>query len=245
MNKVTAIDVRSYVVNLLVDGSLAADARLPTERELSEATGASRRVVREALSSIESEGLIWRRQGKGTFAGQPLEPISALAAEINQTSEPIEVMEARLCIEPEIAALCATRATSDEVARMWALARLHYDVADDEVTELWDSALHRLIVRCARNQPLQTAYTLLDDSRTSQDWQGMRARTRSESSLRETMEQHIAIVRAIEAGDANAARDAMRDHLLTRINAMCEATALLDVTGADSNTSRDDEVSHV
>lgn len=245
MNKVTAIDVRGYIVDLLINGSLASNARLPTERELSEATGASRRVVRQALASIEAEGLIWRRQGKGTFAGQPIEPVSALAAEINQTAEPIEVMEARLCIEPEIAALCATRATSDEVARMWALAHLHYDVKDDEVTELWDSALHRLIARCARNRPLQTAYTLLDDTRASQGWQGMRARTRSESSLRETMTQHIAIVRAIEAGDANAARNAMRDHLLTRINAMFAAAALSATVPVDGDGTYDHETSHV
>ena len=223
MEKVSAIDVRRYVLELLMSGSIADNARLPTEREISEATGASRRVVREALASVEAEGLIWRRQGKGTFAGQPIEPVSALAAEINMAAEPIEVMEARLCIEPEIAALCATRATPEEVARMWALARLHYDVDDNEVTELWDSALHRLIARCARNRPLQTAYTLLDDTRSSQGWQGMRAQTRSEQSLQETMAQHIAIVRAIDAGDAGAAREAMREHLLTRINAMFEA----------------------
>ncbi|MEM9784931.1 MAG: FCD domain-containing protein [Pseudomonadota bacterium] len=220
MRKATAIDIRGHVLSLLENGRLGADARLPTERELCQATGASRRIVRQALSSLEAEGLIWRRQGKGTFAGQPAEPISALAEKINATAEPIEVMEARLCLEPEIAALSATRATPEDVARMWTLARHPYDVEDDELAELWDSALHRLIAQCARNRPLQTAFALLDDRRTTRDWQGMRARARSEQSLRETQAQHIAIVTAIEAGDAAAAREAMRNHLMTRMTAM-------------------------
>jgi len=102
---------------------------------------------------MEAEGLIWRRQGKGTFAGQPVEPVSALAAEIKGKSDPMEVMEARLCIEPEIAALCATRATPNDVERMWTLAHHVYEVEDDQMTELWDSSLHRLIAQAAGNGP--------------------------------------------------------------------------------------------
>lgn len=245
MAKVTAIDVRNHVVALLHDGGLGADARLPTERELSEATGSSRRVVRQALSSLETEGMIWRKQGKGTFAGQPAEPFSALAAEINDSAKPIEVMEARLCIEPEIAALCATRATPEDVERMWVLARLHYDVEDDELTELWDSALHRLIAKCAGNRPLQTAFMLLDDRRASRGWQGMRVRTRSARSLRETMAQHIAIVQAIEDGDATAAREAMREHLLTRMNAMFEAANDMAIQSHDNPAAIDHEKANV
>ena len=107
MTQPTAFDVRNYLQELLTEGKLGPDGRLPTERELSDKTGAPRRLIRRALAALEAEGLIWRRQGKGTFAGQPVEPVSALAAEISDSSEPVEVMEARLCIEPEIAALCA------------------------------------------------------------------------------------------------------------------------------------------
>lgn len=223
MTQPTAFDVRSYLQELLTEGKLGPDGRLPTERELSDRTGAPRRLIRRALAALEAEGLIWRRQGKGTFAGQPTEPISALAAEISDSSEPVEVMEARLCIEPEIAALCATRATPEDVARMWTLARHVYEVEDDEMTELWDSALHRMIAQCARNRPLQTAFALLDDTRATENWLGARARARSNRSLKESHDQHIAIVSAIEAGDADAAREAMRVHLMARVTALSQA----------------------
>ena len=232
-NPPTVFDVRAYLHDLLNQGQLGDGGQLPTERELSERTGASRRLVRRALDALEAEGLIWRRQGKGTFAGPALEPVSQLAAEIIETSDPIEVMEARLCLEPEIAALCATRATPADVARMWTLARHVYEVEDDDVTELWDSALHRLIAHCAGNRPLQTAFALLDDTRATAGWRDMRPQARSVQSLQESHAQHTAIVKAIEAGDANRAREAMREHLMARLNALSRA-----VSGANSTSAR-------
>jgi GntR family transcriptional repressor for pyruvate dehydrogenase complex len=225
----TVFDLRTYLLGLLKDG-LGPGGRLPTERELSHRTGASRRLIRRVLGTLEAEGLVWRRQGKGTFAGPPIEPIDALAAEIGGDADPIEVMEARLCLEPEIAALCATRATPADVSRLWTLARQNYEVEDDEMTELWDSAFHRMIAHCAGNRPLQTAFALLDDTRSGADWQRMRQRARSGRSLQESHDQHLAIVSAIEAGDANAAREAMRLHLLSRVTAMSDALRDFDST---------------
>ncbi|WP_172298221.1 FadR/GntR family transcriptional regulator [Pseudoruegeria sp. HB172150] len=216
----TVFDVRNFVLALIRGGKLGPDNRLPTERELCVASGAGRRLVRRALASLEAEGLIWRRQGKGTFAGQPVEPIGALAAEVNRLSKPIEVMEARLCIEPTLASLCAQRARPEEVMRMRAIAQRQLEAGDDEMIEVWDSALHRLIAKSARNQPLLTAFAMLDEIRANADWNSVRARARSEVSLHETRKQHLSIIDAIEAGNPENAGAAMRTHLMTRFRAM-------------------------
>ena len=222
----SAIEVRNHLMRMIRAGHLGANGRLPTERELCVATGAGRRMVRRVLATLEAEGLIWRRQGKGTFAGQPIEPVSEIAREVKATATPIEVMEARLSIEPEIAALCARRAQPDEVERMRRLAQRRLEAGDDQMIELWDSALHRQIAKSAHNHALLTVFAILDESRATDAWQDVRPLTRSEDSLRETERQHLRIIAAIEAGDEAGARDAMRDHLVTRYEAMLrEATS--------------------
>ena len=58
----------------------ALQVTLPTERELCERLSVGRRAVRRALEVLEAEGLIWRRQGKGTFIGQAPDASGVLAA---------------------------------------------------------------------------------------------------------------------------------------------------------------------
>ena len=216
-----AMMVRNHLLELIGSGNLSGDGRLPTERELVTSLGVSR--VRRAIRSLEDEGLVWRRQGKGTFAGQPADPVGVLAARINNGTSVMEVMEARLCIEPELAALCARRALPEEIARMRHLAHRQDVAGDPEALELWDGALHRLIATAARNRPLMVAYAMLDEIRASDDWMALRIRARSDASLRATDEQHMRVVDAIEAGDAAAARSAMRTHLDARLRAMVDA----------------------
>ncbi len=145
--------VRDRLLELIKSGDLGSDGKLPTERALSERFGVGRRFVRQALDALEAEGLVWRRQGKGTFAGQPLDPMGDLAAKITGETNALEVMEARLCIEPELAALCAMRMQPGEVARLRMLAQRQWEAADAQAIELWDGSLHRLIAQCARNRP--------------------------------------------------------------------------------------------
>ena len=137
--------VRARLLALIEGGSLPADGRLPTERELSEGMDVGRRAVRAALESLLAEGLIWRKQGKGTFAGQPPDKTQLLAAEIVGETSVVDVMEARLCIEPVLAAMAARHALPDDIDRMRNLAQRILQAAEPDTIELWDGALHRLI----------------------------------------------------------------------------------------------------
>lgn len=212
--------VRAQLLALIASGDLAADGQLPTERALAERFGVGRRYVRQALDALEAEGLVWRQQGKGTFAGQPTDPMGDLAAKITGQTNMLEVMEARLCIEPELAALCAARMLPEEVARLRTLAQRQWEAADAQAIELWDGALHRLIAQCARNRPLLTAFSLLDKIRSNPEWVSLRAQGRDVASLEVTRNEHLAIIDAIAAGHGEAARTAMRDHIATRFEAL-------------------------
>jgi GntR family transcriptional regulator len=62
--------VKAHLKERIVDGEFA-DGRIPPETELADELGVSRTTVRDALSRLEQEGVIWRKQGAGTFVNQP------------------------------------------------------------------------------------------------------------------------------------------------------------------------------
>ena len=198
---------------MIENKQLPADGRLPTERELAAELGTGRRAVRRALDTLEREGLLWRRQGKGTFAGQPPDPTEALAAEIVAEVDPLVAMEARLCIEPALADLCARRATAEDVERLRQLAQRVAAPADADSAELWDGALHRLIARIGGNRIMLTAFTLIDEVRVGEDWQLKRHRARTPETMALYDGQHRRIIDAIEKRDGAAAAAAMKEHL--------------------------------
>ena len=195
-------------------GEVEADGKLPTERELCARFGVSRRALRRALDALEAEGLVWRRQGKGTFVGHPPDPNGHLAAAIAPDTDPLSVMEARLALEPELAALAARRATGEDVDRMRALADRASHAKDADAAELWDGSLHRMIARIAGNPILSAAFALINEVRQEQRWQQEREQARSPELVAEYARQHERIIHAINARDEDAARGAMRAHLL-------------------------------
>lgn len=215
--------VRARLLATIEGDGLPADGRLPTERELSDSLGIGRRAVRSALESLLAEGLIWRRQGKGTFAGQPPDKTQRLAAEIVGDTNLAEVMDARLCIEPVLASMAARHALPADIDRMRNIALRIAQASDPDSMELWDGALHRLIARTARNKPLLTALSMIDEIRGNPDWRSLRQKARSMRAVQDRTDEHLEIINRIEAGDAEGAEAAMRRHLtilagnLTRI----------------------------
>jgi GntR family transcriptional repressor for pyruvate dehydrogenase complex len=209
-----ACAARTRIREMIRLGEVEADGKLPTERDLCARFGVSRRAVRRALDALETEGLVWRRQGKGTFVGQPPDPNGHLAAIIAPDTDPLSVMEARLALEPELAALAARRATAEDVARMRALAERACQAQDADAAELWDGSLHRMLTRIAGNPILSTAFALINEVRQEQRWQHERQRARSADLVAEYHRQHGRIIDAIDARDEDAARAAMRAHLM-------------------------------
>lgn len=211
----SATAVRARLQLLIENGLTASNGQLPTEREICETMGVNRRAVRRALETLEAEGLIWRKQGKGTFAGLAPDPNQVLAAGIVGETDFMEVMAARLCIEPGLAGMAAQKAMPADIDRMRNLARRTVESADADSTELWDGALHRLIARTAGNAPLLTAFSMLDEIRSNAAWRGLRSKARSLETLKVSDHEHHALIDAIEAGRAEQAEAAMRAHLMT------------------------------
>lgn len=63
--------IRHALRAAILDGSLPAGSRLPSESALSQQHAVSRITVRQALSDLQKEGLIYSLQGKGSFVSRP------------------------------------------------------------------------------------------------------------------------------------------------------------------------------
>lgn len=228
---------------LLEPGKLGPDGKLPTERALCDMLDVSRRSVRRALEVLEAEGRIWRRQGAGTFVGSAPAAHHRTFENLAAESNFIEVMEVRLCIEPQLAQLAALRANRADVARLRDLVDKIDASEDADGRELWDGALHRGIAECAGNRLYIAVFELVDRIRQNPAWINIRERARSKANLSAYSAQHRTIIDAIAARDPAAAGEAMRRHLLLLQENLVRQTSMVDhgigPSVSDSNFSSD------
>src|SRR5262249_4453625 len=108
----------SRLRRLIDDGAAATDGRIPPERELASTLGIGRRSVRRAFGVLESGGRISRKEGRGTCGREPGEPIGLPIDQILEHTNPLEVMEVRLALEPLVARLAAARASQCDIGKL-------------------------------------------------------------------------------------------------------------------------------
>ncbi|WP_372426445.1 FadR/GntR family transcriptional regulator [Salinarimonas chemoclinalis] len=198
----------------LADGSfVVAKGRVLPEREIAEALGVGRRAVRRALDALETQGLIWRRQGQGTFVSAPPAPKARRFAGIAALTSPAEIMEVRLEIEPVLARHAALRAAPVDVEGLRRLAERSRDAETDADYERWDQAFHRRIAEAMRNGLFLAVFEAIEAVREDPVWRRLRESTRSPERRAALAAEHLAVVDAIAARRPEAAERAMRDHL--------------------------------
>ncbi|MEM7022736.1 MAG: GntR family transcriptional regulator [Pseudomonadota bacterium] len=115
--------VYQEIRDMLRSGDILPGQRIPNERRLAELNGASRTQVRDALLMLQREGLVERKIGSGTYLSERAPQIIELAeASVNMSPERShdfhETLEARLLIEPAVAARAAEAPTKQFIAEL-------------------------------------------------------------------------------------------------------------------------------
>lgn len=195
-------------------GEFPVGERLPTERDLAAAYGVSRTCVREALLAMEIAGVVSIRVGAGVFVLAPAVPPVPTAETPADSHAPSEILEARLVIEPELAALAAARATDAElggIARAIDLMREEHRMAAS--TERGDREFHRLIAQAARNGLLQSTLAGIWVEMSAPLWQALQTHIRNPLLRLRWIEDHEKIYAALAARDRRRARSAMKAHV--------------------------------
>src|SRR5215475_15146135 len=139
-------EIVDRIANEIRSGRLEPGSRLPTEQVLMQAMGVSRTVVREAVAALRAEGLVTTRQGSGAFVAADASrvPFRIDPDGLSSIGDVLEVMELRLAIEVEAAALAAERITSERLAPVGrALRAIEAAIARGEGAINEDFAFHR------------------------------------------------------------------------------------------------------
>lgn len=122
--------VASIIEERILDGVWADGQRLPTESELGDQLGVSRSVVRDALRTLATRGLVEIRQGVGTSVARATDEAQrdAIFLTLRRAGTTVgEVAQVRAIIERMVAGVAATRRTQADLEAMrghlYALAR--------------------------------------------------------------------------------------------------------------------------
>ena len=199
--------VRDYVLRAADTGEIVPGGQLPTERELAERFQVSRNAVRRALAGLEAEGTLTRQVGRGTFLAGGAPPATARAV------SPAEVMDARLKLEPAIAELIVTHATTTDFERMETCLERAERAGTLDDFELWDAALHEALAAATHNRFVEGIMAMVTTVRRQAEWGKLKDRIVTPERRVKYQLEHRAIVDALKTRDAERAKAAILAHL--------------------------------
>lgn len=216
------------IENRILSGELGVGDALPPERQLAEQLGVSRAAAREAIRVLESHGVLESHVGSGTRAGTfiaatptvALSRFLKLHVALNNFALE-EVVQTRLILEVESAAMAARRGDPEVLHRMGEeLAVMdRQDIGREEFGDA-DTRFHVALARGGGNrlfadmtQAIRESLRapLLEGYRAHLDWDGLRDLLQ---------EQHRSLLEAVAAGNGEQAAELAREHIRTSYRAL-------------------------
>ncbi|WP_434126472.1 FadR/GntR family transcriptional regulator [Klebsiella quasipneumoniae] len=207
------------ISNDIRSGKYSPGEKLPTEREFIGKYNVSRSVVREAIASLKSDGLLQSRQGIGVFVIDPLpsEPFKISVNDITDLENIALMQELRKAVEIESAGLAAERRSSQQMKNITAAyKKLEKAYAENESDiGLEDFGFHLAVAQATNNKFFPEFLIYLRNQITlglSIKYKG--ARRFSNNTYRSNaLREHQALLGAISNKDSNLARELMNAHL--------------------------------
>jgi DNA-binding GntR family transcriptional regulator len=188
--------VYEALTEMIIAGSLEPGQHL-VEVQLASMLGVSRQPIREALQRLRNEGWVDMRPGFGATVHIPDED------EVDQ------LLGARAALESESARLAAGHATGDAIKTLRSVCQEGSDLlkrGDIDGAVRANADFHRLVSEISGNRYL-TDFTAQVDRRVRWYYTPV-AQRRGQASWRE----HVQVIKAIQAGDAELAARVMREH---------------------------------
>ena len=198
---------------MIIQEEMKTGSKLPAEAELMARFGVSRSTVREAVKILQTERIVDIRQGQGTFLcampGLADDPLGLRFAD--QEDLIAQLLETRLLIEPNVAALAAQRRQDKHLQEMKALLdKMDNAYLHGENYTPYDAQFHSVIARCTGNDVMMRLLPTIHESIRA----GYQHTRRVEGSYQRASQCHLEMYRAIAEHDSDRARAAAQRHMV-------------------------------
>jgi GntR family transcriptional regulator, transcriptional repressor for pyruvate dehydrogenase complex len=219
--------VAAQLLEAIVAGGLREGDTLPSERELSDQFGVSRTVIREAVRTLATRGVVEAQSGRGVRVIAPdpdrVTEAMSLLLRADAALDFNKIHEVRTMLETFFAGVAAERGTEDDHRELEELLDAWEDATGDvDASSQLDVDFHRAIAKAGRNE----LFLVLLDSIAGALLENRRATLALEHLHAKVYAEHRGIVVAIKARDPDKARQAMQIHL----NGVAESWRSQDVS---------------
>ncbi|QQE80488.1 FadR/GntR family transcriptional regulator [Alicyclobacillus sp. SO9] len=197
----------AQITDKIITGELEPGDRIPPERELAEIFGVSRSVIRDAIKVLSGRGVLDVKHGIGIFVAKSRDETRQLVF----TGEKIrDLFEIRQTLETQASAWAAERANTEYVERLKkTVDEALKDTSDLKLLAQKDAQFHVAIAESSQNLLLVKIMWMLLDALGESRQKALEISGRPIDSLQE----HAAIIEAIELKDKEQARLLMHRHL--------------------------------
>jgi DNA-binding FadR family transcriptional regulator len=194
----------------IAGGAYEHGRRLPAERQIADAFAVSRGTVREALRLLHEDGVVERRTRIGTFVTTGGRHTEEDVAEI---TSPLELMEVRQAIEPQIVRLVVLNAKPRDIARIGQALHELERAEDRQSFSEWDQRFHLAMAEATHNPLMILIYRQINHVRAHAQWQAIKDKVLTPDRVQAYNREHRALFEAIKTRDAEAALAIVFAHL--------------------------------
>ncbi len=219
-------DIAAKLRRDILDGTLRCHDRLPAERDLAGIHGVSRGTIRQAIVSLQDEGLVETRRSSGTFVTHADLESSFTAYELFANARPLELVDARFALEPHVcrlAVLHGRRAEFDMLEDL--LSQMESNLDDPIAFAEADGQFHEALAQATGNSLLVWLVSRVNLVRHQNEWKRMREATLNRQTIIRYNHQHRQIMNAIRAREPERAAMLMKEHLETARLSLTRAAA--------------------
>ncbi|HHV10384.1 MAG TPA: FadR family transcriptional regulator [Clostridiales bacterium] len=204
--------IEDQILDYIAKEKIEPGKKLPNEFVLAEKFGVGRSTLREAVKLLVARGVLEVRHGSGTYVASPIplddDPLHLRGID-DKISLAMDLVDVRLILEPEIAALAALNATEEDIEKLIRLCNIVEEkMIRDEPYIKEDIEFHSYVARCSKNLVMEQLIPIIDTAVL------LFVNVTHKTLKTETIKTHRAITHAIQNRDSIGAKTAMLMHII-------------------------------